>query len=55
MKEMYKSPELEVLCLASAERLANNESIDFDQLNGGTGGNGGSSTVGDVIIDIPLN
>ena len=53
MKEMYKSPELELLCLASAERLANNEQLDYDQLTGGLGGKG-SSTIGDIVIDIPL-
>ena len=52
MKEIYKSPELELLCLAPAERLANNSEIDFDTLTGGTGG--GSYTQGDTEIDIPL-
>ena len=52
MKETYKSPELELLCLAPAERLANNSEIDFDTLTGGTGG--GSFTQGDTGIDLPL-
>ena len=52
MKETYKSPVLELLCLAPAERLANNSEIDFDTLTGGTGG--GSFTQGDTEIDLPL-
>ena len=43
MKEMYKSPELEVLCLTPAEEL-----IDFDTLRPG------SFTQGGVEIEIPL-
>ena len=53
MKEMYKSPELEEMSLASAERLANDQ-IDYDQLAGNGNGGKGSSTVGDIVIDIPL-
>ena len=29
MKELYIAPELELLCLAPAERIANNQEIDF--------------------------
>ena len=53
MKETYKSPELELLCLAPAERLANNSEIDFDHLAGNPSG-GGSFTQGDTEIDLPL-
>ena len=52
MKETYISPELELLCLAPAERIANNQEIDFDILTGGPGG--GSYTQGDTEIDLPL-
>lgn len=52
MKETYKSPELELLCLAPAERLANSSEIDYDILAGGQGG--GSTPLGDTEIDIPL-
>jgi hypothetical protein len=48
MKEMYKSPELEVLCLTPAERIANNTEIDFDWIKPE------SFTQGDTEIDIPL-
>lgn len=48
MKEMYKSPELEVLCLTPAERIAADEQIDFDTLKPG------SWTQGGTEIDIPL-
>ena len=51
MKETYKSPELELLCMAPAERIATDLDIDFDSL---TGGNGGSYTQGDTEIDLPL-
>lgn len=53
MKETYKSPELELLCLAPVERLANNSEIDWDDL-AGTGSTGGSFTQGDTEIDLPL-
>ena len=55
MKELYKSPVLNLLCLQPAERLANNEEIDYDALNGGTGGSvGGGGTNLGTEIDIPL-
>lgn len=57
MKEMYKSPELEVLCLASNERIANNDtknSVDFDDIKN-NGANAGSYTGGGTEIDIPLH
>ncbi len=53
MKKTYNAPELEIICLASNERLANNEQLDYDQLTGGLGGKG-SSTIGDIVIEIPL-
>ena len=56
MKETYISPELELLCLASEERLANNGSIDFDVVLGGSGSQTGTdSEKGDVIVPIPKN
>lgn len=48
MKEMYKSPELEILSLTPAERIAADELIDFDTLRPG------SFTQGGVEIEIPL-
>ena len=56
MKETYKSPEMELLCLAPSQRIATNQEVDFDTLTGGTGGTGtaGSSTQGDTEIDLPL-
>lgn len=48
MKEMYKSPELEVLCLTPAERIASETEIDFDSMKPG------SFTQGGTEIDIPL-
>jgi hypothetical protein len=53
MKETYKSPELELLCLAPAERIANNENIDFDSIKDPSFG-GSSYTIGDTEIDLPL-
>ena len=47
MKEMYKSPELEVLCLSSVERIAN--SGDDKLVIGNPESYGNDSTV-----DIPL-
>ena len=49
MKEKYISPELELLCLAPVENLANSE-FDFDSLVGGQ--NGGVSADPNVDIDI---
>ena len=53
MKEMYKSPELELICLAPAERIANNAEVDYNDL---TGGNTKFESVnpGGAEIDIPL-
>lgn len=48
MKEMYKSPELEILCLAPAERIASAGDGDFDWIKPE------SFTQGDTEIDIPL-
>ena len=48
MKKTYNAPELEIICLASNERLANNEQLDYDQLTGGLGGKG-SSIIGDGL------
>ncbi len=57
MKKTYSPPELELLCLASEERLADNGSIDFDVVLGGSGSqNGTTGTIseeGDVIVPIP--
>lgn len=52
MKEKYISPELELLCLAPIENLANDTS-EFDSLLGSQGG--GVSADPNVDIDIPLN
>lgn len=53
MKEMYTSPELELLCLAPAERLASSEEIDFDKLLGEQGT--GVSTDPNTDIDLELD
>ena len=54
MKELYISPELELLCLTANERLANDEeSIDFDTMLQ----DGKDSTAvkpSDSDIDVPL-
>ena len=54
MKEMYKSPELELICLAPAERIAteSKENVDFGALGGGA--NFESVNPGSADIDIPL-
>ena len=51
MKEKYISPELELLCLAPVENLANSE-VDYDGLLGAQ--EGGVSANPNVDIDIPL-
>jgi len=52
MKELYISPELELLCLTAKERLANEgEEIDFDSLNEG---NNNAVKPSDSDIDVPL-
>ena len=51
MKEKYISPELELLCLAPVENLANDD-VDFDGLLGSQ--NGGVSADPNVDIDIPI-
>lgn len=54
MKELYFTPEAELLCLTAPERLANNGSIDFDVVLGGSGSQSGTvSEEGDVIVPIP--
>lgn len=53
MKETYKSPELELLCLAPAERIANTTDLDFDSIKD-PNYVGGSFTIGDTEIDLPL-
>lgn len=53
MKELYVSPELELLCLTAEERLANNQ-IDYDDLMGGVN-NGDAVTPSDNDIDVPLD
>ena len=50
MKELYTSPELELMSLVSAERIAS--AADFD--NQKPSNVGGSYTQGDTEIDIPL-
>lgn len=52
MKELYKSPVLNLLSLQPAERLANSE-IDYDVLAGNTV-TPGSTQDGGTEIDIPL-
>lgn len=54
MKEKYISPELELLCLAPAEHLANGV-IEFDIVLGAssTSGGGTISEKGDVIVPVP--
>ena len=55
MKELYKSPVLNLLSLQPAERLASTEELDYDVLKGGTGGStGGGGTALGTEIDIPL-
>ena len=51
MKELYTSPEVELLRLAAEERLA--ADIEFDEMVGNTGG--GVSADPDIDIDVPLN
>ena len=48
MKEMYKSPELEILSLTPAERIASTTDIGFDWIKPE------SFTQSDTEIDIPL-
>ena len=50
MKELYTSPELELISLVSAERIAS--AVDFDEQK--PSNVGGSYTQGDTEIDIPL-
>lgn len=50
MKELYESPELEMLCLTADERLAS--VVDFDSLVSDFGN--GVSANPDIDIDIPL-
>lgn len=57
MKELYISPELNLLCLAPEEKLMNSqgtENVNFDDIIGGAA-NPVSTTTGDIDIDIPLN
>ena len=49
MKELYIAPELELLCFAPAERVANGV-VDFDNILGGGEGVKESGT----DIDIPI-
>lgn len=55
MKELYISPELELICLAAEERLANeaDAEFDFDTLLG-EGKDGNAVTPSDSDIDVPL-
>ena len=55
MKELYVSPELELICLTAEERLANDAeaSFDFDTLLG-EGKNGNAVNPSDSDIDVPL-
>ena len=58
MKELYTSPEMKLLCFASAEKLASGGSVDFDEipddaLSGGGGASPEASEVGgDINVDI---
>lgn len=55
MKELYTSPEMKLLCFASAEKLASGGSIDFDDIPGGDslGGSPEASYAdGDVEVDL---
>ena len=47
MKEMYKSPELEILCLTPAERIASDTELDFDTMKPG------SAPQGNLEIELP--
>lgn len=51
MKELYISPELNLLCLAPEEKLMNSD-VEFDDLLQGSGG--GVSANPEIDIDIPL-
>lgn len=57
MKELYTSPEMKLLCFASAEKLANG-SVDFDDIpddplsGGGSGDTGASELPGDLEVNI---
>lgn len=51
MKELYISPELNLLCLAPEEKLMSNE-VEFDDML--QGGGGGVSANPEIDIDIPL-
>ena len=52
MKEFYISPELNVVCFASTQNLAN---LDFGTLLGGSGsGNTDPASINDNDIDIDL-
>lgn len=50
MKKLYIAPELELLSLAPAERLANEVEIDFDTMLG----SGGTGVVSQPDIDIDV-
>ena len=55
MKELYISPELELICLSAKERLANeaDAEFDFDTLLG-EGKDGNAVKPSDSDIDVPL-
>ncbi len=57
MKELYIAPEVELLCMVSAEQIAETDyTIPFNDFMGGGGGGGQDEGVlpsdGDVDIDI---
>ena len=54
MKELYTTPELELLCLTAEEQLANS-GVDFDKLLGELGGSDDAVKESVSDIEIPLN
>lgn len=54
MKELYISPELNLLCLAPQEKLMS-DTVEFDTLLGTYQPGAAVSENADIDIDIPLN
>ena len=55
MKELYTSPEANLLCFAPAEKLASNSGIYFPDLLDGVGGVPSvSGDDGDIDLDITV-
>lgn len=56
MKELYQSPELDILCLRAAERLAEDKTQEYAGVvnNRGEFSYGQNDFTGDNWIEIPL-